>query len=256
MSDIGRSTGTTGAARVVPGRTGHGRDPVGSHVGWKILREEHAVGVSPAEGRRGGGTAARRREEAGACAAQVREDAVDDARVGYEGNDPQLGRAGRAGKRLDLEHAVQELGPGEAPRARCARRVDLMRVVAPCGQCCVRPATSIVGCGPPRRVVVCAPRIAMLTREEIVARLRREREMLSSRYPIRRLALFGSWARGEARADSDVDVLVEVDSSIGLRFVDLAADLERAMGRRVDLVSRRAIKPSLWALIEPELIDA
>ena len=74
--------------------------------------------------------------------------------------------------------------------------------------------------------------------------------------PIHRLALFGSWARGEARADSDVDVLVEVDSSIGLRFVDLAADLERAMGRRVDLVSRRAIKPSLWALIEPELIDA
>ncbi len=96
----------------------------------------------------------------------------------------------------------------------------------------------------------------MLTREEIVARLRRERGMLSSRYPIHRLALFGSWARGEARADSDVDVLVEVDSSIGLRFVDLAADIERAVGRPVDLVSRRAIKPSLWARIEPELIDA
>ena len=96
----------------------------------------------------------------------------------------------------------------------------------------------------------------MLTREEIVAKLRRERRTLSSRYPIHRLALFGSWARGEARADSDVDVLVEVDASIGLRFVDLAADLERTMGRRVDLVSRRAIKPSLWALIEPELIDA
>jgi len=96
----------------------------------------------------------------------------------------------------------------------------------------------------------------MLTREEILAKLRRERQTLSSRYPIHRLALFGSWARGEARADSDVDVLVEVDSSIGLRFVDLAVDLKRAMGRRVDLVSRRAIKPSLWALIEPELIDA
>ena len=83
-----------GAACVAPGRTGCGRDPVGSHVGWKILREEEAVGVSAAEGRRGGGTAARRGEEAGACAAQVREDAVDDARVGDEANDPQSGRAG------------------------------------------------------------------------------------------------------------------------------------------------------------------
>ena len=96
----------------------------------------------------------------------------------------------------------------------------------------------------------------MSTRDEIVATLRRERRALSTRYPIRRLALFGSWARGEAREDSDVDVLVDVDSSIGLRFVDLAADIERAVGRRVDLVSRRAIKPSLWARIEPELIDA
>lgn len=96
----------------------------------------------------------------------------------------------------------------------------------------------------------------MSTRDEIIATLRRERAALSSRYPIRRIALFGSWARGEAREDSDVDVLVEVDGSIGLRFVDLAADIERALGRPVDLVSRRAVKPSLWARIEPELIDA
>jgi len=53
-----------------------------------------------------------------------------------------------------------------------------------------------------------------------------------------------------------VDVLVEVDPSIGLRFVELGDELERALGRRVDLVSRRAIKPSLWQQIEPELIDA
>jgi predicted nucleotidyltransferase len=96
----------------------------------------------------------------------------------------------------------------------------------------------------------------MATLEEILATLRAQRRLLSERYPIRRLALFGSWARGEAREDSDVDVLVEVDPSIGLRFVELGDDLERALGRRVDLVSRRAIKPSLWERIEPELIDA
>lgn len=96
----------------------------------------------------------------------------------------------------------------------------------------------------------------MPTLEEILATLREQRSVLSLRYPIRRLALFGSWARGDAREDSDVDVLVEVDPSIGLRFVELGDDLEKALGRRVDLVSRRAIKPSLWKRIEPELIDA
>ena len=96
----------------------------------------------------------------------------------------------------------------------------------------------------------------MPTREEILGTLREQHALLSQRYPIRRLALFGSWARGEAREDSDVDVLVEVDPSIGLRFVELGDELERALGRRVDLVSRRAIKPSLWQQIEPELIDA
>ncbi len=53
-----------------------------------------------------------------------------------------------------------------------------------------------------------------------------------------------------------MDVLVDVDPSIGLRFVELGDDLEKVLGRRVDLVSRRGIKPSLWQRIEPELVDA
>ena len=96
----------------------------------------------------------------------------------------------------------------------------------------------------------------MSTLDEILATLREQHAILNRRYPIQRLSLFGSWARGEVREDSDVDVMVEVDPSIGLGFVDLGDELERALGRRVDLVSRRAIKPSLWQRIEPELIDA
>lgn len=96
----------------------------------------------------------------------------------------------------------------------------------------------------------------MLAREELLAILHRQGALLARRYPIHRLALFGSWARGDASQESDVDILVDVDPSIGLRFVDLAEELERAIGRRVDLVSRRAIKPSLWKRIESELVDA
>jgi predicted nucleotidyltransferase len=96
----------------------------------------------------------------------------------------------------------------------------------------------------------------MKAREQILRTLREQRELLSRRYPIRRLALFGSWARGDAQDRSDVDVLVEMDPSIGLRFVDLAEELEEALGRHVGLVSRHAIKPAYWMRIEPELIDA
>jgi predicted nucleotidyltransferase len=96
----------------------------------------------------------------------------------------------------------------------------------------------------------------MSTTEEILKTLQNQHQLLGRIYPIRRMALFGSWARGDARDDSDVDVMVEVDPSIGLGFVELGERLEQALGRRVDLVSRRAIKPSLWERIEPELIDA
>jgi uncharacterized protein len=96
----------------------------------------------------------------------------------------------------------------------------------------------------------------MTAKEQIISTLREQRALLGHRYPIRRLALFGSWARGDAHEKSDVDVLVEVDPSIGMGFVELAEELERALGRHVDLVSRRAIKPAYWKRIEPELIDA
>lgn len=81
-------------------------------------------------------------------------------------------------------------------------------------------------------------------KEQILRLLHEQRPILSQRHPIRRLALSGSWARGDSRKDSDVDVLVEVDPSVGIGFVELAEELERALGRPVDLVSRRAIRPA------------
>jgi predicted nucleotidyltransferase len=90
---------------------------------------------------------------------------------------------------------------------------------------------------------------------EVIQILAKARPELARRYGIRRLSLFGSFARGEQREDSDVDILVDVDASIGLRFVELANQLEELLGLRADLVSRRAITARHWKFIEPELLD-
>jgi len=69
---------------------------------------------------------------------------------------------------------------------------------------------------------------------------------LCQRYGVRELSVFGSSARGEARPDSDVDLLVEFqpDAQTGLlEYAGLMLDLSDLLGRRVDLVSKNGLKP-------------
>lgn len=69
---------------------------------------------------------------------------------------------------------------------------------------------------------------------------------LCRRYGVRELSLFGSAVRGELRPGSDVDVMVEFDpgARIGLlKFESLSEDLEASVGRKVDLVTKRGLKP-------------
>ncbi len=56
-----------------------------------------------------------------------------------------------------------------------------------------------------------------------------------SRYPVSKAAVFGSFARGEANFDSDIDMLVEFYRPVGVRFFGLKEDLENAVKRLVDL---------------------
>ena len=81
---------------------------------------------------------------------------------------------------------------------------------------------------------------------------------LASRYGVKRLALFGSFARGEQGGASDVDVVVELKHPLGFEFVDLAERLERAVGRRVDLLTPAGLKsmriPSVRKRIEENLV--
>ena len=69
---------------------------------------------------------------------------------------------------------------------------------------------------------------------------------LCQRYSVRELAVFGSAARDRMHAASDVDLLVEFEPGPKVDLVDhagLMLDLSQLMGRNVDLVSKRALKP-------------
>lgn len=94
----------------------------------------------------------------------------------------------------------------------------------------------------------------MMTKEDILGKLSKAKSELQERFKVRKLALFGSYARGEQRSDSDVDILVDVDPSIGLEFVTLALRIETLLGANVDLVSSRAVTSKAMEFIEPELI--
>jgi predicted nucleotidyltransferase len=63
------------------------------------------------------------------------------------------------------------------------------------------------------------------------------------------MGIFGSFARNEQSDTSDIDILVEFDKPIGLKFVDLANELEMILNNKVDLVSKNGVKPKLMKYI-------
>ena len=91
-----------------------------------------------------------------------------------------------------------------------------------------------------------------MERADVVAILRAHEAELRRR-GVLSLSLFGFTARGEARPDSDVDLLVDLAPSVGLfEFVDLKERLEALLGRPVDLVPRRGLKRRLKATVLAE----
>lgn len=92
------------------------------------------------------------------------------------------------------------------------------------------------------------------SKKNILRILERNKEYLYSKYPIKSLSVFGSIAREEDSDESDVDLLVEFNDEIGIRFIDLADEIESLLHRPVDLVSKNAVKPKYYQSIKQELI--
>jgi len=95
-----------------------------------------------------------------------------------------------------------------------------------------------------------------MRRDAAISTLRGLLPALRRQFGVRRIALFGSTARDEAREDSDLDLLVEfevvpaLDAFVGLKFF-----LEDQVGHRVDLVTRDALKPRMRPVVEREAVN-
>jgi predicted nucleotidyltransferase len=97
---------------------------------------------------------------------------------------------------------------------------------------------------------------APTTREDVLARMRDQHAAMRS-LGVQRLALFGSIARNQGTAHSDIDLLVEFEPrrksyDAWLRLVEL---LESALGRPVDLVTLERLSPFIGPHILAEAVD-
>lgn len=96
-------------------------------------------------------------------------------------------------------------------------------------------------------------RLALMMAELI----RSHRELLQKKYHVQSLALFGSYVRGDQTPESDVDILVDfVEPGVGFfQFMELERVLSNIVARKVDLVSRKGIKPMIYDEIKDSLLS-
>jgi uncharacterized protein len=96
-----------------------------------------------------------------------------------------------------------------------------------------------------------------MIKEEILQKLKTLKPELQARYKVREIGLFGSIIRGEQKETSDIDILVEFEQPIGFfKFLELEEYLSSQLSRKVDLVSKKALKPRIGSAILKEVVPA
>lgn len=95
----------------------------------------------------------------------------------------------------------------------------------------------------------------MKTLEEVQRILTVHREELKEKYRVKKIGIFGSYARKEQRKTKDIDILVEFEEVPDLlKFINLERYLTRLLKKKVDLVEKSSIKPSLKNIILGEVV--
>ena len=96
----------------------------------------------------------------------------------------------------------------------------------------------------------------MKTLSEIKEILRKHKKELKERYKVKSIAIFGSYARGEQKETSDIDILIDYYEPISLlKLIELENYLSDLLGVKVDLITKNSIhNPYVKKSIEEDLI--
>jgi predicted nucleotidyltransferase len=101
----------------------------------------------------------------------------------------------------------------------------------------------------------CVGAVGMRDVDRVREILARNRGELRRRFKVKDIGVFGSYVRGEQKKKSDVDVLVEFEEPVGFfEFIALEDYLAGLLGVKVDLVSRKALKPRIGERILKEVV--
>lgn len=85
----------------------------------------------------------------------------------------------------------------------------------------------------------------MQTKDEILSRLKELKPTLAKDFAVKEIGLFGSFTNESNTEESDIDILVELERPIGWKFFSLELYLERLFNRKVDLVTKNALKKQI-----------
>ena len=85
----------------------------------------------------------------------------------------------------------------------------------------------------------------MISRRIIIERLDELKPFLRKEYSVKSIGLFGSFSDNSFSEESDIDILVELEKPIGWKYFSLEIFLEKTFGRKIDLVTKNALKEQI-----------
>lgn len=95
----------------------------------------------------------------------------------------------------------------------------------------------------------------MNEKEKIIQKLKELKSEIKERYKVNEIGVFGSYVRNEQTANSDIDILIDYERGMTIfKFCELENWLSSILGKKVDLVMKKSLKPNIGKRILNEVI--